>query len=364
MAELVRGARDYVAGKQAMRAGATMTGTRLASSLADDIAKQEKWLTAEAKARGYTDIEDLLEKNYPVFEKLAELWRQKHPADGGVMLSRTASTTAAYEQRIDALFDGGKPGRFGARVLDRTELLGLLGYADKPVILQESKVVQGTKNHPEMTAAIWKKLPNWLDAPAAVFDSDTVDGRLVFVAPELVSGKLALIVVEPDADPAAGLKAHLLVNAYGKDAGAPFARWVNDGLARYVDQNKFPAVLARAGLQLPRKALENKPGTKKILTDKNLVGYIKANQGESDHGTVSRRQHRHRRRARRADPGQEGRHCCAAGRDRQVRHQGDGRRAPDWRAVPPRGLPAGPLHPRADQGRRGGRLNVCAGPCR
>lgn len=88
VAELVRGARDYVAGKQGIRKGASLTGTRLATSLADDIAKQEKWLAAEAKARGYKDIEDLLEKNYPLFEKLAALWREKNPADGGVMLSR------------------------------------------------------------------------------------------------------------------------------------------------------------------------------------------------------------------------------------------------------------------------------------
>lgn len=95
VAELVRGARDYVRGRQGMRSGASLAGTRLATSLADDIEKQEKWLQAEAKARGYADIEDLLEKNYPLFEKLATLWREKNPADGGVMLSRGGKPTAA-----------------------------------------------------------------------------------------------------------------------------------------------------------------------------------------------------------------------------------------------------------------------------
>lgn len=49
----------------------------------------------------------------------------------------------------------------------------------------------------------------------------------------------------------------------------------DEGRARTLvgdDQKKFPDVLACAGLQLPRKA-ENKPGTKRILTEKNLAGY-------------------------------------------------------------------------------------------
>lgn len=94
VADLVRGAREYIAGK---REGRTVTtGTMLASTLAEDIARQEKWLMAEAKARGYKDIDQLAEQNYPLFEKLAELWRKKNPAENGVLLSRApAGSTGA-----------------------------------------------------------------------------------------------------------------------------------------------------------------------------------------------------------------------------------------------------------------------------
>lgn len=70
-----------------------MAGTRLADgSLAEDVAAQEKWLTREAKARGYASIDELAEKNYKAFENLAKLWREKHPADA--LLSRASSQTA------------------------------------------------------------------------------------------------------------------------------------------------------------------------------------------------------------------------------------------------------------------------------
>lgn len=48
----------------------------------------------------------------------------------------------------------------------------------------------------------------------------------------------------------------------------------------YADQKKFPALFeAVAGRQLPGTALQNKPGTKRILTEKNLAGYRKNDSG-------------------------------------------------------------------------------------
>lgn len=88
VAELVRGAREYIAGKRPRRRGVVVGDTRLSTTLAEDIERQEKWLQTEARTRGYKDVEDMLAKNYPLFEKLAAKWREKNPADGGVMLSR------------------------------------------------------------------------------------------------------------------------------------------------------------------------------------------------------------------------------------------------------------------------------------
>lgn len=108
-------------------------------------------------------------------------------------------------------------------------------------------------------------------------ESDTENGRLKFVAPELVNGSMALVIIDPKNG---ALDAHLLVNAYDKDGGAPpIGRWARDGLTRYVDKKKFPAILDASGLQLPGTAFQNKPGTDKILSKKNLAGYMRANAG-------------------------------------------------------------------------------------
>lgn len=102
VADLLTAAREWVRTGRGGRGAMLSDFTRLSSSLAEDAAKQEAWLTAEAKARGYKDIEDLLEKNYPVFEKLAAKWRELNPADGGVMLSR-APQRATPAERADKI---------------------------------------------------------------------------------------------------------------------------------------------------------------------------------------------------------------------------------------------------------------------
>jgi len=56
--------------------------------LANDLPAQEKWLDTEARARGFKSIDDLAEKAYPVFEKLATLWRKQHPVETALMVRR------------------------------------------------------------------------------------------------------------------------------------------------------------------------------------------------------------------------------------------------------------------------------------
>ena len=106
VADVVNGAREWVRNGRTGKAGA-VAGTQLAKTrkLAEDAAAQEKWLNAEARARGFKDVDDLAAKAYPVFEKLAAKWREKHPAD--VMLSRSAmkSVAANIDRGLKALAD-------------------------------------------------------------------------------------------------------------------------------------------------------------------------------------------------------------------------------------------------------------------
>ncbi len=197
---------------------------------------------------------------------------QAKPADDSTvpMYSRSAETSRAYEARIDALMGNDPANRIGVRILDRSDVLGMMGYSDSPVTLQESKVVQGRFNH-HLRAEHWKKIPQWLEEPAAVFESDTVPGRLVFIAPELVNGAPVLMAVELDASVGA-TNVHLLVSAYDKERGRlPVMRWASEGLVKYIDQKRFPAILATSGLQLPRVLQEARGNGRTILGYADLV---------------------------------------------------------------------------------------------
>ena len=199
-------------------------------------------------------------------------------------LSRSVSTQEKYEQRIDELF-AGRHFRDQVRVLDRSDLLDMLGYGSKPVVLVNSKV--NAAKHPNMDAAAWKRVPEWLDNPAMVFESQTESDRLVFIAPETAAGNMVRIIIEPKADQ---LEAHVLVNAYDMEAGntimpraggkynplTTFAKWRDDGLLKYIDKEKTRLLASRSGLLLPRRLLQP-TGLGKILTEKNLQGYLKNN---------------------------------------------------------------------------------------
>lgn len=114
-----------------------------------------------------------------------------------------------------------------------------------------------------------EKIPEWLDDPALVFDSDTVAGRIVAIAPDLLDGQPVRIILEPDSS-VNGLKVNLLVNAYDSTTKTPFKRWIDEGLLRYFNKTKSPVVLARSGLQLPSLA-QARGRTEKILRDSDLV---------------------------------------------------------------------------------------------
>jgi hypothetical protein len=60
---------------------------------------------------------------------------------------------------------------------------------------------------------------------------------------------------------------------YDAPGQAPNLRWISEGKMRYADKKEFPAIFALSvGRQLPDTAFQNKPGTAKILNEKNLAG--------------------------------------------------------------------------------------------
>lgn len=190
------------------------------------------------------------------------------------LFSRSPSTQAAYEARIDELFNKSPANRSGVKILDRSDVLGVMGLGEHPLHLAEGKVILGQTHH-KLTKDDWKKVPEWIENPVAVFDSEQVAGRLLFVAPETKQGKPIVVIIEPDTE-MAGMRVHLAVNAYDDQNGTkPYLRWANDGLLRYVNTKESPAFKSASGLQLPRVSSIQQGYKQKIYTERDLVKYRK-----------------------------------------------------------------------------------------
>lgn len=259
-----RNAGAGTAAMQAITDYADAAGVHVALTPSADFGGNKARLTQFYKRFGFKENKGRA-KVYEVSETMV----RENP-QGRTLFSRSADTQAAYEARIDALFAGEKPRAQGVRVLDRSDVLALLGLGEGPVHVVEGKVEQGRFSH-GLSAQGWKMVPEWLESPAAVFDSDTSTGRLVFIAPELVRGSPVRMIIDPRPD---GNGVNLLINAYDAERN-PFQRWEREGLLRYFDKQKAPAV---TGSFQPRLAgLPGDRGRGKILTEKDLAGYRRAN---------------------------------------------------------------------------------------
>lgn len=222
------------------------------------------------------------------------------PAQGVVApaYSRSESTQAGYEARIDALFGGGKA-QVGTRVLDRSDVMGLLGYPDVPLMLNESHLRDGLTNHPEMTAAAWKKVPEWIENPAMVYRSLDAKhpGRIVMVAPELLAGYPVVMAIEPSpgvvgGKPGQASTEQLLVTVFAKTTGVvPAAVAARQGRLLYLNKQNAQLIGRGGGVQFPKHD-DVSTGRTKILTEKHLAGWRRANaqqeQGGGDGAMFSR----------------------------------------------------------------------------
>lgn len=255
-------------------------------------ADQAVLLTAKQRMEGYDGAYvDYGQKGFevavfaPVDVKHASANQGGFNESDNIFQDRLEETKQAYERRIDALFTGAEPAAEGVRILDRSDIIGLVAGKERPLVLDERKLKLGQTNHPNITAAMWKKIPEWLDNPAAVFLSDTqgvkpeANTRLVVVAPESYKGMPVLVIVETDPKKKDGgsMPVDLLVTAYDAGGKVPdIFRWRDDGLLRYADKEKLLAVLKDSPMRrLPDTSyFQNKPGAReKILTEKNLAGY-------------------------------------------------------------------------------------------
>lgn len=242
------------------------------------VAAIRTWLRAHVPGLRVSDDEIIANYLLPA-RGWVERRAQASPFDEGAMFARSDSTKAAYESRIDALFGGGKA-TSGTRLLDRSDVMGLLGHPDVPLMLNERHLLDGLTNHPEMTASAWKKVPGWLENPAAVYTDPRHPGRYTVIAPERIAGYPVVLAVEPNPTPAERGKQEpfqLLVTAFANTTGdlPAIGHLAASGRLLYVDTKTAPVAWPRAG-EIPRTG-GKASGAKRILTEKNLAGWRRAN---------------------------------------------------------------------------------------
>ena len=231
VADLVRNARLYVKRGAPAPAGMMADITRLSENsktLAEDIAKQERWLNTESRARGYKDIDDLVDRNYPLFEKLATLWREKNPAENGVLLSRARENAYAKAVRLwqESLKSRLQPGTNVDMPMPTVyKALGL-----KPSILSlPVRYLQGiAEKHTDLPANVLLDLPQLLSDPVVVIPYKD-GGYRAMVDAVTAKGEPIVVGVGVDGRVQTVTPIHTLGKVSGRDA---FATMVNDQMAK------------------------------------------------------------------------------------------------------------------------------------
>ena len=237
------------------------------------------WLIGQATAQADPEVASSA-KTKPAGKTPAKIQdsgevQTKETDKGVAMFSRSPATQQAYEARIDALFAGEKANRTGVTILDSSDVMGLLNFTKVPLVLNESHIAnEGQTYHPEMTADVWKRVPEWIENPAAVYTDPKHPGKLTIVAPMRVAGYPVLIAVEPNS--LRGKPDHLLVTAFAKTTGGlpPMGVLASSERLLYADTKKAPEIWSGIGDNpRPTRLIT---GATKILTEKNLAGYRKA----------------------------------------------------------------------------------------
>ncbi|EIC30753.1 hypothetical protein Metal_3073 [Methylomicrobium album BG8] len=201
------------------------------------------------------------------------------------MASRSQTTREAYEKRIDELFaDPQNINRNSLReikILDRGDVLDLIGFGDLPVYVHEAHAVDdGHYNH-SLTAEQWKKIPEWLENPNLVLERQS-DGHLTIIAPEKsADGKAIIVALEPQAESKGRTEAknrHLVLTAYAKDRGVmPVDKYIESGHHKplYVNQKISPKFYLGSGVQFASEPSKIRAWNKSLKTDRDLVKYRK-----------------------------------------------------------------------------------------
>ena len=120
-----------------------------------------------------------------------------------------------------------------------SSVLRKLGVDNKKITWDSSKIIKIKNKHPEMTDSIIKQVPNILENPIIVMESNTVSGRLVLFG-DVYDSKNNPVLVALELNPTdkggKSLNIIKIASAYGKDVD--LQGFINKSKILYVEPNK------------------------------------------------------------------------------------------------------------------------------
>lgn len=211
-------------------------------------------LTGRAKRQAQT-VEGKLQAAFEAASKQAESLNSKNTATAGG--ETRYSPNKDFSRQFDEWMDR-KPGAAGGNsflVGTTSNALKSIGVSDYEIYWRKAKIAKITNEHPAMTADVIKSVPNVLEHPILVMQSQTVANRITLFGETVdAEGKpvLAALELSPQNKQGEIQDFAVIASAYGKNNAQQL---IDNSEILYVDPNKkrTDGWLGLLRLQLPSR---------------------------------------------------------------------------------------------------------------
>jgi len=202
--------------------------------------------------------------------------------DESPMASRSPNFNSAVDSVIEGAANGKELGRGHIDIGDPSPALQLAGIENHPLRTTAGNIAKAHFDH-GVTKSVLKEIPDLLDHPVMVFDSDTVTGSFVVVTSKFVNGNPLVVIITPQKT-RGSVSFNFVPSLYPKDHIPAISKWIKSGLLRGADKKQSPQWFVSARLQLPGEIR-----TTKGLQDANVsvgTGIVKLNNSAIDDSDV------------------------------------------------------------------------------
>ncbi|MFY9350539.1 MAG: acetyltransferase [Sphingobium sp.] len=165
------------------------TANDLLDAVAEGVAGRDRYLVAREKTLrdSAEELRALLE-NRGIDPDTASRQEIRAAVDAYVAdqvegdgFEQSAMDKRAWERAIDAIVRGDRLGRPLVRLGATPNVLRALGFPEGEMVMARAKIARARREHPEVSLAIWKSLPDLVSDPRGVFPSRRDDGSFVIL---------------------------------------------------------------------------------------------------------------------------------------------------------------------------------------